>query len=361
MYSDEKPKLKIAVYAISKNEEKFAERFCKAASDADLIFVADTGSTDKTVEILEANGAQVGHIYINPWRFDDARNAALHMLPPDIDVCVSLDLDEVLQPGWREKIEEIWVPGTTRMRYHFDWGMGIAFPYEKIHARKGYRWHHPCHEYPVPDRIEEKYVQTNKLLVIHQPDPTKSRGQYLDLLRVSIEEDPNCPRNAFYYARELRFNGQWGKAVEEGQRYLALPRATWANERCYAMRTIGQCYQEMGDMDNALSWFRKAAAEYPGTREPWCELAFACYLTNRWAECYGAALSCLAIKDRELVYTIDPSVWGAKPHDLAAIAAWNLKLYDSAKKHAMDAVELEPDDSRLKANLEAITKDLKAA
>jgi glycosyltransferase involved in cell wall biosynthesis len=353
--------LKIAVYAISKNEEKFAERFCKAAKDADLIFVADTGSYDKTVEILEANGATVGHIYISPWRFDDARNAALHMLPSDIDVCVSLDLDEVLQPGWREEIERIWVPGTTRMRYHFDWGMGIAFPYEKIHARKGYRWHHPCHEYPVPDRIEEKYVDTNKLLVVHQPDPTKSRGQYLDLLRVSVEEDPNCPRNAFYYSRELRFNGQWQKAIDEGQRYLALPRATWINERCYAMRVIGQCYQELGNMEHALHWLRKATAEAPHTREPWCELAMACYLTSRWAECYGAALTCLSIKDRELVYTIDPSVWGAKPHDLAAIAAWNLKLYDSAKKHAMDAVELEPEDPRLRANLEAITKDLKAA
>ena len=31
MYSSEKKKLKIAVYGISKNEEKFAERFCKAA------------------------------------------------------------------------------------------------------------------------------------------------------------------------------------------------------------------------------------------------------------------------------------------------------------------------------------------
>ena len=228
--------MKIAVYAISKNEEQFVERFCTAAKDADLIFIADTGSTDRTVELAVKHGAEVNEIYISPWRFDLARNAALALLPRDINVCVSLDLDEELQPGWREEIERIWKLGvTTRMRYMFDWGAGIAFKYEKIHARAGYRWHHPCHEYPVADgRIHEVWADTDMLLVIHKPDPTKSRGQYLDLLRISVQEDPIDPRNGFYYARELSFHKQWDKAIEECNRYLNLPGATWPNERCYA-------------------------------------------------------------------------------------------------------------------------------
>ena len=39
--------LKIAVYAISKNEEQFVKRFCVSAKDADLILIADTGSEDR--------------------------------------------------------------------------------------------------------------------------------------------------------------------------------------------------------------------------------------------------------------------------------------------------------------------------
>src|ERR1700677_1917073 len=131
--------MKICVYAIALNEAKHAKRFYDAARDADLIFVADTGSTDGTQNILRECGAEVVSIRIKPWRFNDARNAALAMLPTDIDVCVSLDLDEVLQPGWREEIERVWVAGTTRLRYGFDWGAGIAFQYEKIHQRHGYR------------------------------------------------------------------------------------------------------------------------------------------------------------------------------------------------------------------------------
>src|SRR6202789_401764 len=336
--------MKIVVYSIALNESKHVARFCESARDADLIFVADTGSTDGTVSLLEDCGATVAHISVKPWRFDDARNAALAMLPEDFDVCVSLDLDEVLQPGWREEIERVWTADTTRLRYGFDWGCGIAFQYEKIHARRGYRWFGSCHEYPVPDRITEVWANTNKLLVVHQPDPTKSRGQYLDLLRVSIEENPTEPRNAFYYARELSFVGRWEDAIAQCKRYLDLPRATWANERCYAMRVMAKCHAELLQWAQALDWARRACSESEHTREPWCELARICYLTQRWEECLGAALTCLKIQHREKLYTVDPSVWGAQPHDWASIAAWNIGLKELSREHAKKAVALEPTD-----------------
>lgn len=348
--------MKIAVYAISKNEEQFVERFCKAAKDADLIFIADTGSTDRTVELAVEHGAEVNEIFISPWRFDLARNAALALLPRDIDVCVSLDLDEELQPGWREEIERVWKLGvTTRMKYMFDWGAGIAFKYEKIHARHGYFWHHPCHEYPVPDgRIHEVWADTDMLLVIHKPDPTKSRGQYLDLLRISVQEDPIDPRNGFYYARELSFHKMWQESINECNRYLNLPGATWPNERCYAYRVMGRCYTELNNDYEAERAFLKAAFEAPNTREPWCELALLYYRQHRWPECFAMATRALQIKNREMVYTVDPEVWGAQPHDLASIAAWHMGMKDLSIEQARLAVEKDPDNPRLKSNLEYV-------
>jgi glycosyltransferase involved in cell wall biosynthesis len=345
--------VKIAVYAISKNEEQFVERFCSSASDADLVLIADTGSTDATVELAEACDAATFDITITPFRFDLARNAALALVQRDIDVCVSLDLDEVLEPGWREEIERVWELGkTTRLRYGFDWGQGIRFAYEKIHARHGYRWHHAVHEYPRPDaRITEVYAHTDRLLVRHLPDPTKSRGQYLDLLKLAVTEDPRCPRNAFYYARELTFYAKWLDAIEALSRYLAMPEADWPNERCYAMRLLGKAHDELGHAHEAMRWHRRATAEAPGTREPWCDLAMACYRRSLWAECYGAATSALAITDKALVYTMDPAVWGALPHDLAAIAAWNLGLTDQARVHGRQAAALAPGDERIARNL----------
>jgi len=350
--------MKICVYAISKNEEMFVERFCKSAAEADVILIADTGSTDRTRDLAEQCGADVREISIAPWRFDDARNAALALIPIDIDICVSLDLDEELQPGWREEIERVWTEGTTRLRYGFDWGAGIVFHYEKIHARRGYRWTHPCHEYPVPYLIDEKFAHTDMLMVIHKPDNTKSRGQYLPLLEMSVKEDPIDPRNAFYYARELSFHSMWQKAIEECERYLALSGATWANERCYAYRVMSRCYDALGDWHNAIRCARLGVVEAPNTREPWCEIAKLAYQKHQWAECYGAAMSALNIIDREMVYTVDPEVWGAMPHDYASIAAWNLGITDKAVEQIKLAIDKDPNNERFKNNLNLMLTNL---
>jgi tetratricopeptide (TPR) repeat protein len=353
-------KLKIAVYAISKNEEQFVNRFCDSAKDADLILIADTGSTDGTVARAIEKGAVVHDICVTPWRFDKARDTALALLPRDIDVCISLDLDEILEKGWREEIERVWQENTTRLRYKFDWGCGISFFYEKIHHRHGYHWHHPVHEYPRPDgRIQEIYAHTDMLLVSHHPDNTKSRGQYMPLLELAIKEDARCPRNAFYHARELTFYYRWQDAIVALTKYLAMPEANWQNERCYAMRLLGKAHDELGQSAEAHKWYRLAIAEAPNTREPWCELAMFCYRRSLWVECYAAAKSALEIKDKALVYTMNPEVWGAQPWDLASIAAWNLGLKDEARQLLEEAIKLAPNDQRLLNNQQFMRPDFK--
>lgn len=112
-------KYKICVYAISKNEAKFVDRWTDAVSEADMVLVCDTGSTDDTVEKLKSRGAVVHSVKIDPWRFDTARNTAMDLIPKDIDICVSNDLDEVFEKGWREKLERAWKSDTTRARYMF--------------------------------------------------------------------------------------------------------------------------------------------------------------------------------------------------------------------------------------------------
>ena len=76
-------KYKVCVYAITKNEEKFVDRWCKSMSEADEIYVLDTGSTDNTVELLKKNGVNVKVKVFDEWRFDVARNESLSLLPDD--------------------------------------------------------------------------------------------------------------------------------------------------------------------------------------------------------------------------------------------------------------------------------------
>ena len=47
----------VCVYAICKNESKFAARWMASMREADRVFVLDTGSDDGTPDLLSALGA----------------------------------------------------------------------------------------------------------------------------------------------------------------------------------------------------------------------------------------------------------------------------------------------------------------
>ena len=343
--------MKIAVYTIAKNEEQFVERWAESCKEADYRIILDTGSTDRTVELAEGLGVTVGVKEIKPWRFDHARNAALELVPEDANYCIALDMDEVLQPGWREAMENAT---STRPRYQYTWSWedeengvpGLVYGGDKIHARHGYYWHHPVHEV-----LTFKDTETQEWLPLeihHHPDHTKSRGQYFPLLELAVEEDPEDDRNAHYLAREYYFHRMNDKAVAEFKRHLSLPRAQWRPERAASMRYLSKCDAPQ----ERESWLLRAAGESPDRREGWVELALYYYEQNDWPSCYSSALRALRITQKPLEYICEAQAWGAIPHDMAAISAYRLGLYREAFMHATNALSFSPEDDRLRTNLE---------
>jgi len=361
--------MRVAVYCIAKDETKFVERCLSSCLDADEIVVCDTGSTDDTLVLINDFAKQhqqettihSHQLLVDPWRFDAARNAALALVSPDIDVCIPLDLDEVLVAGWRENLEKAWVQGTTRLRYEFVWSWekegipGLSFQQDKIHARRGYLWKGLVHEVITPDpRTKEQLADTNARLLEHHPDDSKSRGQYLELLRLAVNENTQDDRMMHYYGRELMYAGRNGDAISILLRHLDLPSARWEPERAASMRYIALCYQREGAVDTAVKWARRACAECPDTREPWVLLAQLLHARGDWPECYAAATRALSVKHRGNTYINEAEVWGSLPHDLAAVAAFNLGLEEEALEHAEEALKTTPGDERLLGNVKMI-------
>jgi glycosyltransferase involved in cell wall biosynthesis len=344
--------MKIAIYTIALNERQFVDRWFESAKEADYLLIADTGSTDGTVERARELGINVIDVRVKPWRFDDARNAAMAALPLDIDYCISLDMDELVTPNYREILEPLLKKGVTRPRYKHIWSWnedgtpGLEFSYDHIHSRHNYRWRHPVHECLYVYGRDEVQEWATGLETHHHPDPTKSRSQYLPLLAMSVKEDPYNDRNAFYYGRELYFYGRYMEAAQELKRHLSLPTATWAPERAASMRFIGKSLPAEAEI-----WFRKAIDEAPGRREPFVDLAELYYNREDWERCLDVCNNALSIKEKPLEYLCEADSWGAKPHDFAAIAAYRLGKFEEALGHAKDALVIEPDDERLKKNL----------
>lgn len=350
--------MKIVVYAICKNEAQFVDRWMDSMSEADEVIVLDTGSDDGSADQLRKRGAQVTVETISPWRFDTARNRSLELVPKDAGLCVCTDLDEVFQPGWRQKLEQAWSPEICQFRYRYTWNFnpdgseGYVFWIDKIHVREGFRWVNPVHEVlqwtgdgPCTFRFADG------VRLEHHADETKSRGQYLPLLELAVSEDPHNDRNMHYLGREYFFHRDWDHCIQTLERHIAMPEADWPDERSASMRFLARSYAGKGMDGQARRWFHRGIAEAPHLREPYVD--FAVYLTERkeWDGAAWLAREALKRTERPRSYICEGDAWNDLPYDLLALSCYYTGRYDEALEAGRKAAALAPWKVRLKDNL----------
>lgn len=331
--------------------------------DADGVFVLDTGSEDDSAELLRSLGASVETKVFEPFRFDTARNVSLALAPSDGDLYICLDLDEIMEPGWRATLEKAvaGAPRANQFTYRYVWSHnedgsdGVVFWSEKIHG-KGFKWKGAVHEVLVPTEDNEKRLAyAYGMQVTHYPDNNKPRSSYLPLLEIAAAESPDDDRTAHYLGREYMYAGKYEKAVEQLKKHLALPSATWADERAASMRYISQCLSHLGRHRDAVSWALRAVAESPDTREPYLRLTRAFYEINDFAGVLYAASAGLAITERKLSYITEPDAWGATLHDLLSIAYYQFGQYKKAAQEAQNALSFG-ENERIRNNLRFFTE-----
>lgn len=353
-------KLKVAVYAISKNEEKQVKRWYESMKEADSIYVLDTGSTDNTVNLLKSLGVNVSVETISPWRFDVARNKSLELVPEDVDVCVCTDLDEVFESGWRSKIDASF-KNANRLRYKYNWSLDdqnrpiVSFMYEKIHDRKHYKWIYPVHEI-LECSLDEEKVNTDETIVLnHYPDKSKSRSQYLNLLELSHKENPDDDRTLHYLGREYMYYGRWNEAIDTLIKHTKIESA-WYLERAASMRFISRCYQHLGRDDEALIWLNKAILTSPSAREPYVELAFLKFKQKKYMDVITTLLKAKLISKNELLYINEPFCFDSTIDDLLSISYYNLGLKDEAIFYVDKALAYNNKDERIINNKKIFEK-----
>lgn len=343
------------MYTIALNEAAYAERWANSAIDADYRIVADTGSTDETVERLMRAGVTVHRIAIKPWRFDLARNAAMALIPADVDVCCTMDMDRWLEPGWRAKLEAAWTPDTTALYCWTSYRASVDNPTElrgwstkNFHHRWGYHFRRPVHEALVFSGEKEVSRSCNELVMCEIQDHTKgTRSQYLPLMELAHNEDPADSQICFWLGRELMWAKQHERGSELLQHYLSLPTSTWSDERAEAMRYLARMQP-----DKRMAWLDKARMEAPHRREIWLDVAEELHNQADWLNLFWACTNGIEKTRRTGTYLDDNHCWGFRLFDLGAIAAWHLNAMDRAVEWGKKALELDPNNQRLKNNLE---------
>jgi glycosyltransferase involved in cell wall biosynthesis len=359
--------LPVYVCSIAKNEAKHVRRWAESAKDADAIYLLDTGSTDDTVKIARECGVIVFEKTYEDWSFAVARNDLRDMLPTNDAWLVNLDLDEVFCSGWREALDAVPLE-FNRPRYPYDWNwvnpvmvngeydieatratssVGLSYLGDKIVRRHSHRWVNRVHECNITaDGYQELQVDCPGLRIQHFADNTKPRSNYLPLLLIDVEENPENDRNTYYAARELMYYGRTDESVKLFKRHITMASSWWAPERGFSMRYIAR--QVPSEREH---WLLRAVAEYPNGRECWLDLAQHYYDNHRWTDCYWASKRCLELTNRGDLYLTEAHAWGWAPHDLHAIASYRIGLYEEALEHGKMAFSLSPNDKRLQENL----------
>lgn len=322
--------MKIAVYTIALNEEKHVKRWYESAKDADYLLIADTGSIDKTVKIAKKLGINVINISVKPWRFDDARNAALAALPDDIDYCVSMDMDETLSEGWRERLEKM-TADIVKYKMNTDYKDEEEkhpedyFINARIHKRHGFRWNYFIHETLFADRITPTEEFCEGLEVSHHPDTEKSRSQYDKMIEDAYHEYKNSRYHIYYFYMLRGLDKQ--KEAKKVLRKLIKLDDTSKIDKALAYAILGVMAKRFKSYNLLKSIFI-----YP-TREAYTQLAILYYQKEKWLRAYFFAKKADNTKIITQSMLRDRYVWGYLPTNIMLASKYNLKLFKYSKSY----------------------------
>lgn len=298
--------MKTIVYAIARNESDKVEEWFSRVKEADKVIVLVNNSTDDTATKLRNLGAEVVEKDYPCFRFDVARNDSLSLVPLDTDICVCVDIDELLEVGWREKVENFFDHDILSYKIvNNSW-----FYTAKIHTRFGWKWKHACHEvlewvFDTPFR--KGYIDVK---AHHYPD-NKPRN-YLPLLELDAKENPKGGRAWHYLGREYMYQGMNEKAIDA--LIISLNYDNWIEQRCASMRFISRCHYRLRNITQAKLWLFKACGECY-LREPYVDMAWLLAQERDWGGVKHFISIALGI-DKKGIYPPESSAWGGYPKEL---------------------------------------------
>jgi len=323
---------RIAVYAIYKDEEQFVQRFLESVQDADEIILCDTGSEDDTNEIIKQYNNTYPHINlktysicVSPWRFDDARNTCLSLVNPDIDICISLDVDEYLMDGWKQHLIDNWESECTRYYHKFKtiWAEDNVSEHwhERIHARTGYTWKLPVHEI-LEYTGEEKVKWLPEFWILHEPDQNKIRSSYLPLLEQSVQERKDIWKSWAFLAIEYLAVERYDDAMNALDKALGLQDS----DKSYLYNMKHLVYKANNQVDLALISLDNAILQMPDRREPYFIKAQYLHELGRNMEAYFYFKQGQKITNKTIDYHYEPAAWDTE------FEYWGIELLELAKK-----------------------------
>lgn len=299
----------IALCAIFKNEERHMDRFLKSFGPyVDAIYLTDTGSTDKSVEIAKSYGANISNF---AWCNDFAAARNFNFAQAKEDFIIWADLDDALENPeafvqWRDYAMGINSYWFVQYHYALD-SLGnpmVTFARERVVERKrGFKWNYFVHEGLTPVTSDGTQAKINSILtwsIKHlrtQEDMAGDKSRNLKIFEDRKKVEPLNARMQFYYGKELFDNEKFQDAAIELVRASALSDQA-PHDRILAVQYASFSFLRTGNIERALELSQHGLMLDPNRAEFWV-LMGDCLLTRQNLQgClpfYHAAMKCTPV------------------------------------------------------------------
>lgn len=249
-----KQEIKLAVYAICKDEKKNIRKYVECFNKADYLCILDTGSTDGTWEYLQNIKSKYPNLIIDqkiidPWRYDTARNLSLELVPKDTTMYFMVDIDEIIkEKDWVATIKNAWNPLFLRCAYTYNRQVDPVsnaviqqFVEYRIHNNS---WHYKgivheqlCNVAGSRQFYADECIQA-PIVVWHYPT-NPNREVYIELCERGVAEEPLNWLMHLQLAAEYEVHKKYDKAIVEYRKIIA-------EQTTLSPPEVGRCYASLG-------------------------------------------------------------------------------------------------------------------
>lgn len=344
----------ISLCMIVKNEEQTIERCLLSVKGiADEIIIVDTGSTDRTKEIVSKFTDKVYDFeWIND--FAAARNYAFSQATQEY--ILWLDADDVFSP----EDQELFLSLKSSLSHEFDivsmlYNLGfdqygkVTFQRRRnrlVKREKNFRWIGAVHEYL------EVYGNNfnSSIAVTHQPlshDSDRNLRIYEQRLQ---KGEQFTPRDLFYFANELLDHRLFNRAIEYYQQFLATKQG-WVEDNISACSKLADCFHNLNDIENQLKYIYMSFRYDVPRAEFCCRLGFYHLNNNQLNQAifwYKVAAQSEQPADSWGMVNFQCQTW--LPHLQLCVCYSRIGQYKLAYEHNEMAGTFIPEDPRIQHN-----------
>ncbi len=250
-----KQEITVSLCMIVRDEESTISRCLDGVEKiVDEIIIVDTGSVDKTKEIV---AQYTSHIYDFPWVDDFAAARNFSFSKATQEYILWLDADDVLLEDAQEalkllkrdldpKVEAVSMP------YHLVLDSNgkplyCTKRYRLVKREKQFQWFGKVHEYL---SVSGEIYNSNVAITHKKEKEVTDRNLKIFQNAVAAGEELG-PRELFHYANESMDNEKYDDAVLLYETFLG-QKEGWFEEKIYACGKLGDCYKNLGMWEKAV-------------------------------------------------------------------------------------------------------------